>query len=85
MTPRGGIHLAIYSERPSIPQVVMHKLEADGTLGEEVQSKRIDKRGVVRELEVDLIMNVDAAESIAKWLSEKVKSIRDQGRRTSGG
>jgi len=70
LTPQGGIHFALYSERPAIPQQVTYQVRPDGALGE--QEAVVSRGGVVRELEVDAIMTLDTAKSLRDWLSRKL-------------
>jgi hypothetical protein len=87
LTPRAGIHIALYSERPAIPQQTVQALKEDGTLGDEVVDRRVGKEGVVREMEVDAIMDADVARALHAWLGEQL-GIRDdlvaQARRPKG-
>ncbi|MFN0168467.1 MAG: hypothetical protein ACKV22_18735 [Bryobacteraceae bacterium] len=76
LTPHGQIFAVVYSERPAIPQIVVHPLESSGTLGEEITAERITKGGIVRELEVGLTMNLAVAEGIHKWLGNKISELK---------
>lgn len=74
-TPRLGVHMAIYSERVAIPQQVEHVLKDDGSLGEEVVANRVSKEGIVREVEVDAVMDLDTAKALQTWLGEQIAII----------
>ena len=39
------------------PQEVEHEVDADGKLGVEIAEARVGRKGIVRELEVDLVMS----------------------------
>lgn len=71
--------LSVYSERPAIPQITAHKLEkADGgvwRLGEEILEEKVSKKGVVREIEMAMIMDRNTAVSIRDWLTDKINSF----------
>jgi hypothetical protein len=71
VTPAGHIHCALYNERPAIPRTTQHEVDADGQLvGEPIV---VDGRsGLVRELEVDLILSLETAESLRDWLSDRI-------------
>lgn len=76
ITPRGLLHVAIYSERASIPQLVVHDVVTDGnaaTLGAEAQ--RLGKDGYTRELEVDLMMDEPVVRALHEWLSQRLKEF----------
>lgn len=71
LAPGGDlIHLAFFSERYPIPLEVLTRLED----GEEVS--RVGREGILRELDVNTIMTVETAASIAKWLQHVVDLIR---------
>jgi hypothetical protein len=75
-TPQGHIHIAVFSERPAIPQVATHKLVVNGdsaTLGEEIE--RVGKEGIVRELETDLLMTREVAQRLYSWLGERLSGL----------
>lgn len=67
LTPRGGIHVALYTERLPIPVQTEHRINEDGSLGPEIRESRLAKEGVIRELLVDVTMDLDTAERIHKW------------------
>jgi hypothetical protein len=73
ITPRGLLHVAIYSERPAIPQMMVHELDAAGNLGAPVEV--VSKPGIVRELEIDLLMGRDTLASLHQWLGEKLGEL----------
>jgi hypothetical protein len=70
ITPQGLLHFAVYSERPAIPQVVVHDVDAEGRIGKE--SQKVGREGVVRELEVDVIIGISMAKAIRDWLTDKL-------------
>lgn len=76
ITPRGFIHFALYSDRPAIPRKIVNTINPDGTLGSEVEEERVCREGIVREMDVDVFMTVDTADSFANWLKDKVKEYR---------
>lgn len=80
VTPRGYIHFAPYVERNSIPRRVVHQIdkvsEHEGKLAAEVLSKRLSRDSVVREMQFDVMMTVDEAESLAMWLLTRVTEAR---------
>jgi len=69
VTPRGDIHMALFNERNPIPVRITNKIAENGTLGEEIGRSMRD--GIVREVEVDVILDPEVAKSIANWLLEK--------------
>ena len=73
VTPRGLIHMAVFSERPAIPQSSEQEITAQGTLGAERGKE--GKEGIVRELDVDLILSKQSATDLRDWLSARLKEL----------
>lgn len=73
-SPKGkGIQMAIFNERFSIPQKTTLKI-ANGKLGEEIS--RVDRGGIVREVEAEIIMSLEDAEAIASWLTKNIETVK---------
>ena len=75
LTPSGLIHFATFSERPSIPQHVVHEISEDSQLGTELPSLAVNRGSIVRELEVDLIMSPEVAASLRDWLTSQLSNL----------
>jgi len=73
ITPSREIFLSLYSERGAIPQLVELAINADGSLGEEI--KRTGKEGIVREIEVGVMLNSHTAKVIAEWLAKQAQIV----------
>jgi hypothetical protein len=72
VTPSGLIHCAVYSERPAIPQITEHPVEGN-VMGEpEIIQGRT---GIVRELEIDLMMSREKAAELRDWLSQRISEF----------
>lgn len=72
-TPRGGIHMGFYSERSAFPlrtelTVVDNKAVSETPLE--------TKGGLVRELEVDVVMDFNSSISFYVWLKAKMQEQR---------
>ncbi len=72
LTPAGGIHFATFSERHAIPQEEELVLQPDGSLGDLVAGSRRSREGIVREMDVDLVMSLEVARSLRTWLNDKI-------------
>lgn len=70
VNPQGNIHLIFFNERAPVPQEVVFNLNPDGTLGDEITNKRVSKDGMVREMEVDVVLSIKAATNVYKWLGD---------------
>ena len=73
-TPAGFLHMALFSERPAIPQKIIHELNPDGSLGAQIESE--GRTGFVREMDIDAVMNLETAISIRDWLSKTIEEIQ---------
>jgi hypothetical protein len=78
ITPSGCIHFSFYSERQAIPQSQAFALNKDGSLGQPITEETIVRAAIVRELDVDVVMNVDVARSLAVWLGQQVKLYEEK-------
>lgn len=75
VTPAGLIHMAIYNERAPIPRETTHLVTADGRLSDVIHDKTVSRSGIVREMDVDVIMSVPAAKEMAKWLGDQINKL----------
>jgi hypothetical protein len=75
ITPAGLIFVALYSERPAIPQKMVHEITEVGQVGQECADERVGKKGVVREVEVGATMSVETATNFVKWLQDKIEIV----------
>jgi hypothetical protein len=75
ITPRGLIHFVTYSERAAIPQIVINEVDAQtgGVVGKEIQ--QIGREGIVREMEVDTMIDLATARSLRDWLTTRVDEL----------
>lgn len=72
ITPRGLLHCSLFSERHAIPQVQVHAVE-DKRLGALKQSA--GREGVVREMEVDVVFNLQTAKDLREWLDLRIAEL----------
>jgi len=75
ITPQGNIQMAIYSERIAIPREMVQEINSDGSLGSIIDSETISREGIVREMETDVMMSINVAKSIQKWLGDKIREF----------
>ena len=74
-TPRGYITMSFYSERHPIPRRLTHKISPNRTLGKETD--RDCKEGIIREIEVAVMMDLSMAKAFIPWLNEKITVLED--------
>jgi len=79
----GAVSMAIsisswpfFSERPAIPQRVVHAIDGE-TIGSEIEGQRVGRDAVIREVEISVSMNLETAKSFRTWLDEKIEKIED--------
>ena len=77
LTPRLGIFLSFYSERPPIPKVIVHEVGPDGTLGDELKLERQTREGIIREAEIGITLDVEVARTLVAWLQEKINNVEE--------
>jgi hypothetical protein len=73
ITPGRGVFLSLFSERGAIPKMIELAINADGSLGGEID--REGKEGLVREVEVGVMLDLKAAKDIAQWLLKQVEIL----------
>jgi hypothetical protein len=74
-TPSGHIHLAFFSERPAIPRRLVIPLK-DGKPGDPIPEETVVREGMIREMDIDLMMSISAAEEIARLLTKIVADVK---------
>ncbi|MGA2714503.1 MAG: hypothetical protein ABSG41_15470 [Bryobacteraceae bacterium] len=70
--PSTEIFLGIFSERTHFPESATVEINEETKQG--VEKVQIEK-GIVREMEIGLIMNVHVAKAIRQWLDEKIAFV----------
>ena len=71
----GTVQMQFYSERLPIPDITVHPLLEDGTLGEEIRSERVGRDGIVREVEIGAVFDLETARSLVGWLEDKIRFL----------
>lgn len=77
VTPRGYIQMFVYHERGALPRRVFHAVNGDGTITEEIREKRASRNAIVRDVEANLIMDVQTAKGLLAWLAQKVALVEE--------
>ena len=78
LTPNGHIHLAFFSERSLLPKKHVFKLNPDGSLGPEELDDKASREPIVRDIQVDVLMTVQAAEGLKNWLDQYIRNLRSR-------
>jgi len=76
LSPTGHeIHMALFSERRAIPRKTIYEVGPDGKLLKEIMEKREVRSGFVRELEIDVALDLQTAILIQEWLQDKIQQL----------
>ncbi len=78
VTPQRLIQMSVWNERWPIPKQVSHKLLPEGQLGEEVPEERISRDAIVREVEAHLVMSLETAQQMFKWLQGRITTLEGE-------
>jgi hypothetical protein len=78
LTTKGFLHIALFAERAVIPQKTTYNITDEGTLGDEIVERRESKNGIVRQMEIDLIVNEDTAIVLRNWLDQRIEEFEQR-------
>ena len=73
LTPSGDFYIELFVQRSVTPKVCVHEILQDGILGKEMLDKREGKKGIIREIESGLVMNIEVAKTLRKWIDGKIE------------
>ncbi len=73
MTPRGQLHLSIWTERNPIPRQVVHAVDEENFLGPEIS--RISRDAVIREVEVGVTLDISMAKALVNALNQVIQTV----------
>jgi len=76
LTPNGQVHIAFFSERPVLPKRHVFRLNPDGSLGAEVPNEKAGNESITRDMQVDVLMTVQAAEGLKNWLDQYIRNLK---------
>jgi hypothetical protein len=71
-----NLHLTVFNERTAIPKMMVVNLNEKGMVVDEDLSQRESKEGIVRELEVDIVVSIPAAVEFYRTLGENLKALK---------
>lgn len=77
-TPRGYITMSVYSERSPLPRKVTHHVTEEGIIGDEIIERRECREGIVREVDVEMILDLDMAKSLVRWLGGHIEFLENR-------
>lgn len=75
-TPNAAyIGMSLFNSRWPIPRQTTSALKEDGSIGKELIKERLIRDSIVREIEAEIIMDINTARNMHKWLGEKIKRV----------
>jgi len=74
-TPSGNMHVAFFSQRSPLPKKSSLNIGSDGSSTETVTDT---KTGVFREIEVDVMMDLNTSLAFHIWFSQHLSVLRKQ-------
>lgn len=77
VTPKGdGLSLGVFSERHPYPDSSLYRKNPhNDTLEEDLAKRQITRKGVIREIESTLVINLETARSLRQWLDEHIQRL----------
>ncbi len=75
-TPRGNLFLGFYSERFPLPDSQTFEINEEGRVtGEIVEKRKINSNGVMREVEVGVMLDIEVAKVLVLSLSQLIRQV----------
>lgn len=78
VTPNLNVHMSFFSERTPLPKRLAYEILEDGDIGQEDTSLRKAKRGIVREMEVGVLLDYGTAIALRAWLDNQIQAVERQ-------
>ena len=70
--------ITFFSERAPIPRQQVYEVTPDGKLGAEVGGSRMVRDGIVREIEMAVMMDLPTAKLIHGWLGTTIATVKNR-------
>lgn len=77
VSPAGKIFMAFWNTRVAIPQQIVHTVQPDGAVGDEIRDRRVSRGSIIRETEVGVIMDLEMAKQFSAWLDEQIHVLEE--------
>lgn len=75
-TPRGDLFLGFYNERFPLPDSQTFEINEEGRIINEIMEKRkINSKGIMREVEVGVTLDIEAAKVLVLSLSQLIRQV----------
>ena len=73
ISPQLSIHMNVFGDRPPITSMIAQTITDEKKIGDE--TRRTAKKGIVREVEADLVLELETAKVLVEWLNGKIATI----------
>ncbi|NOY77778.1 MAG: hypothetical protein GXO76_07910 [Calditrichaeota bacterium] len=78
INPRGELVINFYFERHGLPISQSYEITKEGMLGDEIDNEPSDlKSSMVRIVKNGIILNLQSAQEIHKWLGDYIKKLQE--------
>jgi hypothetical protein len=77
LTPELDVFFSFFNSRPAIPQILVQEINSDGSLGKERDDLKVSKDGIVREVEVGVVMTPQNVKSLIEFLQTRLTQVED--------
>ena len=74
VSPKGKIFMDFFNEKPPFPKSIVNVVNADGSLGNEIE--REAEIGITREVEFGVFLDIETAMIVAEWLNNRVQDYK---------
>jgi hypothetical protein len=77
VTPQGHVQMGLYSEKHEVPESHTYDVVGKDSSSKSgvLRQKAIADRGLVREIEVEVIMSTEVARALMRWLEERLAMV----------
>lgn len=74
ITPKNDLFLSFYNERSPLPDSLAFEITPEGRLGKEiVEDRKIQTEGILREMEVGIVIDMELASNLVLWLTNMIQ------------
>jgi len=87
LTPQLNIAMGFFSEQGALPQQIVHEITPEGNVGPEVPDERVTRNAIAREVEVSVVLSIEAARYVLRWLEERIsqaEAVREAAKEGAG-
>ncbi len=77
LTPDLQIFFSLFNTRPPIPQILGQAITPEGQVGTEVSEMTVVKDGLLREVEVGVVMSPENVQALIDFLQARVAAAKD--------